>query len=98
MKPHTTFEVYIHSWYAIANIVSATGSGDIFGTTDLERLFFSFLMTGGDIVFALSIGLLSEMTSSRRADNPYQNFIRNLVLCERIMTESEFNQNWKDRV
>ena len=64
------WEIYIRNWYAIANIVSSVGSGDVFGTTDLERLFFIVLMTAADIVFALAFGLLAELTSNARANNP----------------------------
>ena len=63
------WEVYIRNWYAIANIVSSVGSGDIFATTDLERIFFTLLMTAADIVFALAFGLLAELTSNQRVDN-----------------------------
>jgi hypothetical protein len=72
-------EVYIHNWYAIANIISTVGSGDIFGTTDLERGFFICLMSCSDIIFALAFGLLAELTSNQRANNPQQNFINNLI-------------------
>jgi hypothetical protein len=44
--------------------VSSVGSGDVFGTTDLERLFIIVLMTAADIVFALAFGLLAEITSN----------------------------------
>lgn len=63
------WEVYIRNWYAIANIVSSVGSGDIYGTTDIERLFFTFLMTAADVVFALAFGLLAELTSNSRQGN-----------------------------
>lgn len=50
----------------MANMVSSVGSGDIFGTTDLERLFLTFLITSADVVFALAFGLLAELTSNVR--------------------------------
>jgi hypothetical protein len=40
------------------------GSGDIFGTTDLERIFFTLLMMAGDIIFSLAFGLLASITSN----------------------------------
>jgi len=60
------WEVYIRNWYAIANIVSNVGSGDIWGTTDLERIFFTVLITSADVVFALAFGMLAELTSNQR--------------------------------
>lgn len=79
------WEVYIRNWYAIANIVSSVGSGDIFGTTDLERLFFVVLMCSADIVFALAFGLLAELTTNARADNPEQNFFNKMLTSQRVM-------------
>lgn len=55
---------YLRSYYAVANIVSSVGSGDVFGTTDLERIFLTALMTAADVVFALAFGLIAEITSN----------------------------------
>ena len=92
------WEVYLRDWYAVANIVSSVGSGDIFGTTDLERLFFTFLMTAADIVFALAFGLLAELTTNARQNDKEQNFLHKIIQAERIMYQSKFNENVKDCV
>ncbi len=76
---HTLLEIYIHNWFAIANIISTVGSGEIFATTDLERLFFICLITCGDVIFALAFGLLAQLASKLRSNNPYQNFISSLI-------------------
>ncbi len=62
-------ETYLRSWYAVANIVSSVGSGDIYGTTDLERFFFVLLITFADVIFALAFGLLAELTANSRKYN-----------------------------
>lgn len=66
METKAAWEVYLRCWYAVANMVSSVGSGDIYGTTDLERLFLTFLITSADVVFALAFGLLAELTSNAR--------------------------------
>ena len=73
------WEVYLRDWYAVANIVSSVGSGDIFGTTDLERLFFTFLMTAADIFFAFAFGLLAELTTNARQNDEEQNFLNKII-------------------
>lgn len=50
--------VYIRVWYFIANIVATVGSPENSGTTDPERIGIIFLMTCGDIIFALGFGML----------------------------------------
>jgi hypothetical protein len=79
------WEVYIRNWYAVANIVSSVGSGDIYGVTDIERLFFTFLMTVADVIFALAFGLLAELTSNSRQGNESQIFLDKMMITERIM-------------
>jgi hypothetical protein len=89
---------YIRFWYAVGNIVSTVGTGDVFGTTDLERIFFMLLIVCGDIIFSLAFGLLASITSLQKESNPDQNFCSYVVEAERIMSQSKFNDNWKDRV
>jgi hypothetical protein len=66
LKKENLGKTYLFCWYAIANIVSSVGSGDIFGTTDLERFFFVLLITFADVIFALAFGLLAELTANLR--------------------------------
>jgi hypothetical protein len=77
---------YIRFWYAVGNIVSTVGTGDVFGTTDLERIFFMLLIVCGDIIFSLAFGLLASITSLQKESNPDQNFCSYVVEAERIMT------------
>lgn len=82
------WEVYVRNWYAIANMVSSVGSGDIYATTDLERVFLTLLFTAADVVFALAFGLLAELTTNVRQNNEDQNFLTKIIRTERIMTLS----------
>ena len=50
---------YIHNWYAVINITTGAGIGDIFALTDLERAFYCFMMNCGDVIFALAFGLIN---------------------------------------
>jgi hypothetical protein len=43
------------------NIVTSLGSGDMFPSTDKERLFFKFMMTSGDLCFAFAFGLITNI-------------------------------------
>ena len=73
------YEIYLRNWYAIANMVSSVGSGDIYGVTDLERMFLAFTFTSADIFFALAFGLLAEITTNVRENNESENFLTSMI-------------------
>jgi hypothetical protein len=77
---------------------SSVGSGDIYGTTDLERMFLTFLFSAADVVFALAFGLIAELTTKVRQDNWINQQINKLIRIEYLMSQAQFNANWKDRV
>jgi hypothetical protein len=64
----------------------------------LERIFFVFLITFADVIFALAFGLLAEVTANLRKDNSQQQFLSKIIQTRRIMETAEFNENWKDRI
>jgi len=70
----------------------------VFGTTDLERIFLILLIGCADVFFSYVFGLVASITSIEKEANPDQNFCAYVVEAERIMSESQFNDNWKDRV
>ena len=50
---------YLRSIYTIFNIVCSVGYGDMFPMTDVERIFFTAMITMGDLLFALAFGLIT---------------------------------------
>ena len=46
------------------NVVSSVGSGDTFPVTDLGRIFFTLMMTVGDVLFALGFGMIASISLS----------------------------------
>ena len=55
------YEQYNLGQYCVMNIVTSLGSGDMFPSTDKERLFFTFMMTSGDLCFAFAFGLITNI-------------------------------------
>lgn len=53
---------YLRSIYAVFNIVCSVGYGDMFPMTDLERIFFTAMITIGDLLFALAFGLITRIS------------------------------------
>jgi len=53
---------YLRSIYTIFNIVCSVGYGDMFPMTDIERIFFTAMITLGDLLFALAFGLITQIT------------------------------------
>jgi hypothetical protein len=50
---------YLRSIYTVFNIVCSVGYGDMFPMTDTERIFFTMMITMGDLLFALAFGLIT---------------------------------------
>ena len=46
----------------IFNLVCSVGYGDMFPMTDLERVVFTYLISFGDLMFALAFGLITRIT------------------------------------
>jgi len=55
----TVADRYIRCYYAIVNVIASVGSGDIFPVTDVGRVYFTLLMTIGDVFFSLGFGMIA---------------------------------------
>lgn len=88
----------MHLWYAVINITTGAGVGDIIPTTDVERVFFTFMINSGDVIFALVFGLINNMVLSSRLDDETGNFIDSMVRTERCLAKFEISSTWKDRI
>ncbi len=86
------------NWYAVLNIVTGAGMGDVFAVTDIERVFFVLAMNGGDIILAIVFGIIEHMVLSHRLDDETENFIQRMVQIEGTMQKFELNSVWKDRI
>ena len=53
---------YLRSIYTVFNIVCSVGYGDMFPMNDTERVFFTMMITMGDLLFALAFGLITKLT------------------------------------
>lgn len=62
IRDASLFRQYLRSIYTVFNIVCSVGYGDMFPMTDLERVFFTVLITIGDLLFALAFGLITKIT------------------------------------
>lgn len=87
---------YIHNWYAVINITTGAGSGDIYAVTDIERAFFCFMMNCGDVIFALAFGLINQIALNTRLDDETGNFINTMVKIERSLAKFEISGTLKD--
>jgi len=54
-------EKYLYSVYFTMNIVTSVGYGDMFGTTDTERVATSIIIMIGDALFAVAFGLMASI-------------------------------------
>lgn len=56
------YEKYVRCTYLVYNIVCTVGSGDMFPMTDPERVFFTYMMSFGDVMFALAFGFITMLS------------------------------------
>jgi hypothetical protein len=72
-------ELYLRCFYAVMNIVTTTGSGDVYACTDLERIFFFCMITVGDVLFSLAFGFIANMTMLQTVQNDSNTFIEKVI-------------------
>ena len=59
---------YLYSIYFTMNIVTSVGYGDMFGTTDTERILTCVIILTGDALFAVAFGMMVNLASSQEAE------------------------------
>ena len=47
--------------YFTMNIVTSVGYGDMFGTTNIERICTMFIILLGDALFAVAFGMMASL-------------------------------------
>eukprot|EP00357_Protocruzia_adherens_P001203 CAMPEP_0115029576 /NCGR_PEP_ID=MMETSP0216-20121206/37099_1 /TAXON_ID=223996 /ORGANISM="Protocruzia adherens, Strain Boccale" /LENGTH=919 /DNA_ID=CAMNT_0002406219 /DNA_START=122 /DNA_END=2880 /DNA_ORIENTATION=- len=79
-------EQYLYAIYFVMNIVTSVGYGDMFGTTDLEKLTTIFIILIGDALFAVAFGMLASISMESRDDDE---------VYLQIKTQSEFFEKFE---
>ena len=46
------------------NIVTSVGYGDMYGTTDTERILTCFIILTGDALFAVAFGMMVNLAAT----------------------------------
>ena len=91
-------QLYLRSLYAVYNIVTTTGSGDVYACTDLERCFFIGMITLGDMIFSLSFGFIASFTMMQTVASESSNFVEKIIMTDRYMDEHGMKLKQKLRV
>ena len=84
-------QLYLRSFYQITNIVSTTGSGDAFATTDIERIFFVFLMSLGDLIFGICFGYIANYTMTSTVNYDNNAFSEKIIRIDRYLNEGRLS-------
>jgi hypothetical protein len=50
------------------NIVTSVGYGDMYGTTDTERIVICFIIMTGDALFAVAFGMMASFLESSTSE------------------------------
>jgi hypothetical protein len=51
------------------NIVTSVGYGDMFGTTNTERVTTMFIILTGDALFAVAFGMMASITETEDSES-----------------------------
>jgi hypothetical protein len=68
---------YLFSIYFTMNVVTSVGYGDMYGTTDTERLITCLIIITGDALFAVAFGMMANLAAS--ADSELDNYLSKIA-------------------
>jgi hypothetical protein len=76
--------MYYVSFYWTITTITTVGYGDISGTNNYERLFASFVMVVGVILFSIANGALASIISSLDGQSgEYEDKLNTLILAHK---------------
>ena len=77
-------EIYTVSLYWTITTITTVGYGDISGTNNYERMFASFVMVVGVILFSIANGALASIISSLDGQSgEYEDKLNTLILAHK---------------
>ncbi|MDR3549513.1 MAG: cyclic nucleotide-binding domain-containing protein [Candidatus Pacebacteria bacterium] len=86
----------VFSIYYTTKIVSGVGSGDSFAATNLERLVTCLIVHLGDVVFAVTFGLIAALTSTWSDET--ESYLLQKARIEEFAEAFKLSQSHKERV
>jgi CRP-like cAMP-binding protein len=92
------WEKYLRCIYLVYNIVCSVGYGDMYPSTDAERAFFTYLMSFGDLMFALAFGLITRVTLQLSLTNETRLFKEKMHNIQEFMSTCKLDQAQQRRV
>ena len=79
LEDKTIGERYLLCFYAVINVVTSVGYGDMYPVTDLERIFFILMINAGDVLFALAFGLIAQITMQKSQTDENEKFVSKML-------------------
>jgi len=89
---------YIRCYYAMINVVSSVGSGDMFPVTDIGRVFFTLLMTVGDVFFALAFGMIASISLRNKESDETEQIISKMLEVNAFLNTNNVTEAQRERV
>ena len=87
---------YFMSIYLTMNIVTSVGYGDMFGTTNTERITIMFIILVGDALFAVAFGMMAALASGNESD--FQKYMKELQSMREVLDTQPVPKNLVDRM
>lgn len=88
----------ILAYYTIMNIVSTVGSGDVFPTTDAERVYVIFLINVGDAFFAVAFGLIAGIAMQASKNKSTEIFFKKMHSIKELLSQNGGDATQKSKV
>jgi len=88
---------YLFAIYFTMNIVTSVGYGDMFGTTDAERIMTCLIIITGDALFAVAFGMMASVAAGQENDmsvyledsKSFRQFLSNFRVSEHLSKRLE---------
>ena len=84
--------------YYTMNIVTSVGYGDMFPTTDIERLCTMFIILSGDALFAFAFGMMASLALETDFKDSLKRFLVQMEKFKKILKAHEIDEEIQKKV
>ena len=87
---------YLYSMYFALNVVTGVGYGDMYATTNTERITTCLLIIMGDALFAVAFGLIASIAASK--ESTFKRYLSTTRDIKRFIGSTSINNGTKDKI
>ena len=84
--------------YYTLNIVTSVGYGDLFATTDIERLLSMVIILLGDALIAVGFGMMASLSINKFDKDSIKAFLSQMTRYQKTLKSQGINDNLINKV